>query len=56
MREVSRVDVRVIAYPVDGAWVVECSEHGFLLLATNDTVDDALIAHMHDSHGARVPA
>ena len=56
MREVRKMDVRVIAYPVDGAWIVECSEHGFLLLATDTDVDSSLLAHMHDSHGARVAA
>lgn len=56
MREVSKMDVRVIAYPGDGAWVVECSEHGLLTVATDATVDASLAAHMHESHGARVPA
>lgn len=50
------MDVRVIAYPGDGVWVVECSEHGFLCLASDSSVDAALASHMHDSHGARVPA
>lgn len=56
MREVRNMDVRVIAYPADGAWLVECSEHGFLTVASNDRVDFVLAEHMTSSHGARVPA
>lgn len=56
MKEVSKVDTRVIATPSNGAWIVECSEHGFLTVASDALVDRFLADHMHAAHGARVPA
>lgn len=49
------MDVRVIAFPADGAWIAECSEHGYLGVVTDSAVDQFLASHMTD-HGAKVPA
>jgi hypothetical protein len=34
------------------AWVVECTEHGLLGVATDETVDRFAVNHMADAHGA----
>ena len=56
MKEVKGMDARVIGYPTHTrAWIVECSEHGFITVADEMTVDFVLASHMTE-HGARVPS
>lgn len=55
MREVRNMDVRVIAHPCGGAWLVECSADGVLGVVADADVDLFLASHMVD-HGAMARA
>lgn len=47
--------VHIIAYPVGGAWVVECSGHGLVGVIADPDVDLFLACHMSD-HGVMAVA
>lgn len=45
----------VVADPIDGMWIVTCSDCGALGVCSDDHVDTFMIDHMV-GHGAEVPA
>lgn len=46
------MEAKVVAESLGGLWVVECSVHGILSLATDAAVDGVAEAHMIAEHGA----
>jgi hypothetical protein len=52
VKEVATMQAQVRAIPEMDSWVVECTEHGLLGVATDETVDRFAVNHMADAHGA----